>query len=65
MREDTVKLSLSAPIYMINFIKRMSDIELFGEPETGVDLENTEDQVFEPMSPFISLCKDKEGSLET
>ena len=33
----------------------MSDIELFGEPETGVDLENTEDQVFEAMSPVIPL----------
>ena len=40
---------------LTRFIKRKSDIELFDEPETGVDLENTEDQVFEPMSPVIPL----------
>ena len=46
------KFDLSA---LTQFIKRISDIELFDESETRVDLENTEDQVFEPISPVIPL----------
>ena len=46
----------------------MSAIELFGEPETGVDLENTDESVTTKslrQCLLSSLCKDKEGSLET